>query len=55
MTLSQVGEAPRPWFAYQGMNIVHPAYQTNAYWFDKVDYSKVSVLLSYDALSYHAL
>ena len=26
------GVTARPFFAYQGMNIVHPAYATNAYW-----------------------
>jgi hypothetical protein len=31
-----------PFFAYQGMNIVHPAYFTNAYWFDKVNQSAVT-------------
>lgn len=33
----------RPWFAYQGMNIVHPGYATNAYWYAKIDQSKVTV------------
>ena len=32
-----------PWFAFQGMNIVHPPYTTNEYWFNKVDQSKVEV------------
>ena len=37
------GTGPRPWFAYQGMNIVHPAYVTNEYWFGKIDYDAVTV------------
>eukprot|EP01050_Picozoa_sp_SAG11_P014342 SAG11_NODE_1756_length_4309_cov_2.250594_1_plen_709_part_00 len=32
-----------PWFAFQGMNIVHPPYTTNQYWYDQVDQSKVEV------------
>jgi len=33
----------RPFFVYQGMNIVHPAYVTNTYWFNKIDQSKIRV------------
>jgi hypothetical protein len=33
--------AQRPFFAYQGMDIVHPAYFTNAYWHGKVNESAV--------------
>eukprot|EP00038_Savillea_parva_P019881 m.29487 g.29487 ORF g.29487 m.29487 type:complete len:697 (+) comp4598_c0_seq1:74-2164(+) len=33
----------RPFFAYQGMDIVHPAYTTNSYWYAKIDQSKVTV------------
>jgi arylsulfatase A-like enzyme len=32
-----------PFFIYQGMNIVHPPYQTNEYWYDQIDPSKISV------------
>merc|ERR1712070_1223248 len=31
----------RPFFVYQGMNIVHPSYKTSQYWFDKVNQSKI--------------
>ena len=31
-----------PWFAFQGMNIVHPPYTTNQYWYDQVDQNKVT-------------
>lgn len=34
---------PRPFFVYQGMNIVHPPYSTNQFWFDRVDIDKVRV------------
>jgi len=33
----------RPWFAYQGMLIVHPPYNTNERWFASIDPDKVSV------------
>lgn len=33
----------RPFFVYQGMNIVHPPYRTSQYWYDKIDQSKVVV------------
>ena len=36
-------ERPRPWFAYQGMNIVHPGYATNNYWLAKINQSAVTV------------
>ena len=39
---AKAGADAKPFFAYQGMNIVHPAYFTNQYWFDKVDQSKVT-------------
>ena len=32
-----------PWFAFQGMNIVHPSYRTNQFWFDQIDQSAVEV------------
>ena len=32
-----------PWFAFQGMNIVHPAYTTNEYWYDQVNQDAVEV------------
>ena len=38
-----MGGDPKPFFAYQGMNIVHPAYFTNKYWFDQVNQSAVTV------------
>eukprot|EP01064_Diplonema_japonicum_P027660 TRINITY_DN4046_c2_g1_i2.p1 TRINITY_DN4046_c2_g1~~TRINITY_DN4046_c2_g1_i2.p1 ORF type:complete len:560 (+),score=170.94 TRINITY_DN4046_c2_g1_i2:43-1722(+) len=34
---------PVPFFAYQGMVIVHPPYVTNNYWLSKIDQSKVTV------------
>jgi hypothetical protein len=33
----------RPFFAYQGMNIVHPGYATNKYWLAKINISEVTV------------
>eukprot|EP01061_Rhynchopus_euleeides_P016122 TRINITY_DN27300_c0_g1_i2.p1 TRINITY_DN27300_c0_g1~~TRINITY_DN27300_c0_g1_i2.p1 ORF type:complete len:546 (+),score=217.37 TRINITY_DN27300_c0_g1_i2:56-1693(+) len=33
----------KPFFAYQGMAIVHPPYATNEYWYDKIDLSQVTV------------
>mmetsp|Transcript_71228 Transcript_71228/g.141226 ORF Transcript_71228/g.141226 Transcript_71228/m.141226 type:complete len:538 (-) Transcript_71228:1029-2642(-) len=33
----------RPWFAYQGMNIVHPPYTTSERWLETIDQSKISV------------
>ena len=38
-----LGTPIKPFFAYQGMNIVHPAYFTSAYWFNKVNLSAVTV------------
>jgi arylsulfatase K len=32
-----------PFFAYQGMNIVHPPYATSAFWLSKIDSTKVQV------------
>ena len=32
-----------PFFVYQGMNIVHPPYATNEYWFNKIDPDKIEV------------
>ena len=32
-----------PFFVYQGMLIVHPPYATNAYWYDRIDPSRVDV------------
>eukprot|EP01063_Lacrimia_lanifica_P000394 TRINITY_DN10199_c0_g1_i1.p2 TRINITY_DN10199_c0_g1~~TRINITY_DN10199_c0_g1_i1.p2 ORF type:complete len:567 (+),score=207.46 TRINITY_DN10199_c0_g1_i1:64-1764(+) len=37
------GVAVRPWFAFQGMEIVHPPYVTNRYWLGKIDQEKVTV------------
>lgn len=34
---------PRPFFVYQGMNIVHPSYRTSQYWYDKVNQSKIQI------------
>lgn len=31
----------RPFFVYQGMNIVHPPYRTNQYWYNRVNQSKI--------------
>jgi arylsulfatase A-like enzyme len=36
------GEPFTPFFAYQGMNIVHPAYFTSSYWYNKVNHSAVT-------------
>eukprot|EP00912_Choanoflagellata_sp_UC4_P000463 UC4_evm1s293 len=33
----------RPFFVYQGFNIVHPPYATNKYWLEKIDPIKVNV------------
>jgi len=33
----------QPFFVYQGMNIVHPAYVTNSYWYDQIDPDLVDV------------
>ena len=35
--------AARPFFAYQGMNIVHPGYATNDYWLAKINLDAVQV------------
>ena len=32
-----------PWFAYQGFNIVHPAYETVDKWFNAIDDNKITV------------
>ena len=34
---------PTPFFAYQGMNIVHPPYVTNERWFDAIDPATITV------------
>lgn len=39
---SKLGPDAKPFFAYQGMNIVHPAYFTNEYWYSKVNQSAVT-------------
>ena len=36
-------ESPKPFFVYQGMNIVHPPYATNTTWYDMVDPDKIEV------------
>ena len=38
----QEGKAAKPFFAYQGMNIVHPAYVTTSYWYNRVNHSAVT-------------
>jgi len=44
-TVAWIGEVADkgPFFAYQGMSIVHPPYVTNEYWYDQIDPSKVDV------------
>ena len=32
-----------PWFAFQGMDIVHPPYATSSYWYNKIDVSKIEL------------
>ena len=32
-----------PFFVYQGFNIVHPPYETNQYWMNKIDPNKIDV------------
>ncbi len=32
-----------PWFAYQGMNIVHPPYATNEMWYNKINVDEITV------------
>ena len=34
---------PKPFFVYQGMNIVHPPYATSEEWYDKIDPRRVTV------------
>ena len=36
-------DSTTPFFAYQGMTIVHPPYVTNEYWYNKIDLSKVTL------------
>jgi arylsulfatase K len=36
------GEPTTPFFAYQGMNIVHPEYFTSSYWYNRVNHSAVT-------------
>lgn len=36
-------EDDKPFFVYQGMNIVHPPYRTNEYYYNKIDPSKIEV------------
>ncbi|KAJ1448410.1 alkaline-phosphatase-like protein [Pelagophyceae sp. CCMP2097] len=38
-----VRAVPGPWFLYQGFEIVHPPYETNAFWWEKIDPSKIDV------------
>lgn len=33
----------KPFFVYQGMNIVHPPYTTTQQWYDKIDPTKITV------------
>jgi len=33
----------KPFFVYQGMNIVHPPYVTNEYYYNKIDPSKIQI------------
>ena len=33
----------KPFFVYQGMNIVHPPYVTNQYWSEKIDRTRIEV------------
>lgn len=33
----------KPFFVYQGMNIVHPPYKTNQYYYDKIDPANIRV------------
>ena len=41
---NQTSTSPsQPFFAYQGMNIVHPAYVTNQHYFDLIDPDKITV------------
>jgi arylsulfatase A-like enzyme len=37
------GSSGAPWFTFQGTNIVHPAYSTNQYWYDRIDPSRVTL------------
>lgn len=41
--IKKVANGSKPFFAYQGMNIVHPAYSTNEYWLNKIDNSTIVV------------
>jgi arylsulfatase K len=40
---SSAAHDKRPFFVYQGMNIVHPPYSTSQYWYNKVDQKKIVV------------
>mgnify|MGYP000598243149 CR=1 FL=1 len=42
--IAEAAEDPDvPFFIYQGMNIVHPPYATNEYWYNQIDPAKVTV------------
>ena len=32
-----------PWFAFQGMDIVHPPYRTTSHWYEKIDPTKIEL------------
>jgi len=38
-----MGKASKPFWIYQGFNILHPDYVTNEYWYDKIDPNNVTV------------
>jgi len=40
---SKAVQDPRPFFLFQGMNIVHPPYSTNEFWYNKIDPTKIDV------------
>ena len=43
-TTAWIASRPQePFFAYQGMNIVHPPYATSAFWLSQIDSTKVQV------------
>ena len=37
------GASGKPFFVYQGMNIVHPPYVTNEFWYNHIDPNKIEV------------
>ena len=43
ITSGDAAATGKPWFVYQGMNIIHPPYATTKNWYDKINHSAVTV------------